>query len=165
MTPAQSRAARALLDWGQEQLASAAEVSSVTVRNFENEKAAPQRATLSAMRRALETAGVIFVEENGEGPGVRLAKSRRLVSGGANGYRYQGGVEFGMTDGAKVIRCQISDEALKDLDRIAPSDYVAAFERHRSTIEAVADALYRRRGTDQDGIVLVISSDIQAFRG
>jgi hypothetical protein len=29
-----------------------------------------------ALRRALEAAGGIFVEENGEGPGVRLRKER-----------------------------------------------------------------------------------------
>jgi hypothetical protein len=29
---------------------------------------------VEAVRRALESAGVIFVEENGEGPGVRLRK-------------------------------------------------------------------------------------------
>ena len=29
----------------------------------------------AAIRAALETAGVIFVEENGEGPGVRLRKA------------------------------------------------------------------------------------------
>lgn len=31
--------------------------------------------TVAAVRSALESAGVIFVEENGEGPGVRLRKS------------------------------------------------------------------------------------------
>jgi hypothetical protein len=30
-----------------------------------------------AVRRALETAGVIFVDENGEGPGVAFASLRR----------------------------------------------------------------------------------------
>ncbi|SEF05719.1 hypothetical protein SAMN05519104_8096 [Rhizobiales bacterium GAS188] len=34
----------------------------------------PQRANMAAIRRALEAAGVIFVEENGHGPGVRLKK-------------------------------------------------------------------------------------------
>jgi hypothetical protein len=29
------------------------------------------------VRAALESAGVIFVEENGEGPGVRLKKGER----------------------------------------------------------------------------------------
>jgi DNA-binding transcriptional regulator YiaG len=74
MTPAQCRAARGLLKWNQDELAAAAEVSEVTVRNFENERSSPQRATLAMMRQALEAAGVIFVEENGDGPGVRLRK-------------------------------------------------------------------------------------------
>ncbi len=70
MTPAQCRAARALLNWNQEKLAAAAQVSVNTVRNFETEKSAPQRSTLDVMRRALEAAGVEFT--NGGQPGVRL---------------------------------------------------------------------------------------------
>ncbi|MET4691245.1 hypothetical protein ABIA13_005753 [Sinorhizobium fredii] len=30
--------------------------------------------TMQAIRSALEAAGVIFIDENGEGPGVRLRK-------------------------------------------------------------------------------------------
>ncbi len=36
----------------------------------------PRNATLTVVRSALEAAGVIFVAENGEGPGVRLKKVR-----------------------------------------------------------------------------------------
>ena len=46
----------------------------MTIRKFENEQATPQRASLHVMRAALEAAGVIFIAENGEGPGVRLRK-------------------------------------------------------------------------------------------
>jgi hypothetical protein len=53
-------------------MASAARLSVVTVRNFENEKSTPQRATLDVMQRALEAAGVEFT--NGDKPGVRLNK-------------------------------------------------------------------------------------------
>ncbi len=74
MTPAQSRAARGLLKWNQDELAHEAAVSVVTVRNFENEKSAPQRATIEVMRRALEQAGVEFIAENGGGAGVRLRR-------------------------------------------------------------------------------------------
>ena len=49
-----------------------AEVSIVTIRNFELEKSTPQRSTLAAIQRALESAGVVFIPENGGGPGVRL---------------------------------------------------------------------------------------------
>ena len=74
MTPAQCRAARALIRWSQEDLAKAAEVGVVSVRQFENENTAPRRATLAVMQRALEEAGIVFIDENGEGPGVRLRK-------------------------------------------------------------------------------------------
>jgi transcriptional regulator with XRE-family HTH domain len=73
MTPSQCRAARGLLNWTQEEMASAARLSVVTVRNFENEKSMPQRATLDVIQRALEAAGVEFT--NGEQPGVRLTKA------------------------------------------------------------------------------------------
>jgi transcriptional regulator with XRE-family HTH domain len=77
MNSPQCRAARGLLAWTQDELARVAGVSIVTVRNFENEKTTPQRASLDVIRRALESAGVIFVEENGEGPGVRLRKAAK----------------------------------------------------------------------------------------
>lgn len=72
MTPAQSRAARALLKWNQDDLAREANVSVVTVRNFENEKSSPQRATIEVMRQRIEAAGVEFIAENGGGAGVRF---------------------------------------------------------------------------------------------
>lgn len=74
MTPAQCRAARALLDWSQKDLATAARVGVVTVRQFESAAATPRNATLDAMKRALEAAGVEFIPENGSGAGVRLKK-------------------------------------------------------------------------------------------
>jgi transcriptional regulator with XRE-family HTH domain len=70
MTPAQCRAARGLLDWTQDKLCEAAQVSGPTVRNYENGKISPHRATLAMIQRALEDAGVEFT--NGNAPGVRL---------------------------------------------------------------------------------------------
>lgn len=75
MNAAQCRAARGLLGWSQEELAERSQVSVTAIRNFERGATAPIRATLAAIRAALEAAGVIFVAENGEGPGVRLRKS------------------------------------------------------------------------------------------
>jgi transcriptional regulator with XRE-family HTH domain len=71
----QCRAARGLLKWNQEDLATAAEVAIVSIRQFEGEKTAPHRATLAAIQRAFEAAGVVFIPENGGGPGVRLRKT------------------------------------------------------------------------------------------
>ncbi len=72
LTAAQLRAGRALLDWPQQRLAEAAEVGISTVRDFEAGRRNPYPASMSAMRRAMEAAGVEFIPENGGGPGVRL---------------------------------------------------------------------------------------------
>ena len=77
MIPAQSRGARALLNWSQPELAEASGVSISTVRDFETGKRNPIGNNLAAMRAALEGAGVLFIEENGEGAGVRLKKAKR----------------------------------------------------------------------------------------
>ncbi|MER8838472.1 helix-turn-helix domain-containing protein [Mesorhizobium sp. M0913] len=76
LTPAQCRAARGLVDWSQAQLADAAKVATKTLADFERGKRTPYDRTLEDVRAALEAAGVIFVNENGEGPGVRLRKAR-----------------------------------------------------------------------------------------
>ncbi len=75
ITPPQCRAARALLDWSQQTLANTSKVGNATIRNFEAGRSAPQNATLDVLKRAFEAAGIIFIAENGEGPGVRLRKS------------------------------------------------------------------------------------------
>ena len=77
LSPAQCRAARALIGWSQDQLADASKVAKATIANFELGKRAPYDRTLNDLQAALEAAGVIFVDENGEGPGVRLRKSDR----------------------------------------------------------------------------------------
>lgn len=74
MEPRQCRAARALLGWSQEQLADAASVSVTTLRNYERGATVPVTNNLSALRVALETAGVEFIAENGGGAGLRMKK-------------------------------------------------------------------------------------------
>ena len=66
--------ARAALNWSTADLAKAADVGVNTVNRFEQGQDA-RISSMQAMRRSLETAGVIFVAENGEGPGVRLRKA------------------------------------------------------------------------------------------
>jgi transcriptional regulator with XRE-family HTH domain len=66
--------ARAALGLGVRELADAAMVSPSTVVRIEGGEELKPR-TIAAVRQALEAAGVIFIDENGEGPGVRLRKS------------------------------------------------------------------------------------------
>jgi ribosome-binding protein aMBF1 (putative translation factor) len=65
MTPEQSRAARAWLDWSQEELAAKASVSLSTVRDFEKGRREPISNNLAAMKAALESGGISFVEGGG----------------------------------------------------------------------------------------------------
>lgn len=76
MTPEQSRAARAWLDWSQEELAAKATVSLSTVRDFEKGRRVPIANNLGAMRAALETAGISFVDSDGAS-GISIAKRKR----------------------------------------------------------------------------------------
>jgi transcriptional regulator with XRE-family HTH domain len=80
MKPEQCRAARALLGWSQSQLCKAAKVARATLAEFEAGKRAPYQRTLDDIRNALEVGGVIFVAENGEGPGARLRKTTPRVN-------------------------------------------------------------------------------------
>ncbi|WP_245285378.1 helix-turn-helix domain-containing protein [Bradyrhizobium sp. WSM3983] len=76
MRPEQSRTGRALLNWSLDDLASASGIHRNTLSNFETGKFQGDPNTLLAVRRALESAGVLLVEENGEGAGVRLRRFR-----------------------------------------------------------------------------------------
>ncbi|WP_315785456.1 helix-turn-helix transcriptional regulator [Bradyrhizobium sp. SZCCHNPS1003] len=72
MTPDQSRAARGLLDWSQAELAARSNLSESTIRDFEKGRRIPSINNLAAVRRALEGAGVQFID--GDQPGVRLVR-------------------------------------------------------------------------------------------
>ncbi len=74
LSAGQVRAARGLIGWSQGRLSEASQVSTATIANFEAGKRIPIANNLAAIRTALETAGIIFIDENGEGPGVRLRK-------------------------------------------------------------------------------------------
>lgn len=71
----QLRAARALLDLSQAKVAALASVSVPTVKRAEGSgKLAASADAVAAIRAALEAAGVVFLPENGNGPGVALRK-------------------------------------------------------------------------------------------
>jgi len=78
ISAAQCRGARAMLGMTQQELAELSGVSPRAIADFEAENRKPINATLAALQRALESAGVEFT--NGGQPGVKLiekGKSRR----------------------------------------------------------------------------------------
>ena len=73
---AQIRAARSLIRWTAQDLARASRVSVATIRRAElmDRETSLTAANDLAIRRALEAAGVEFLDPNGGGPGVRLGE-------------------------------------------------------------------------------------------
>jgi hypothetical protein len=80
LTSAQIRAARALLRWSAEDLARQSALGVTTIRRAELTEEATSMTVSNdlAVRRAFETAGVEFIDENGGGAGVRLRKPSEL---------------------------------------------------------------------------------------
>jgi transcriptional regulator with XRE-family HTH domain len=77
ITPAQIRAARALIGWKQTDLAAASGVSEISIKNIERGVTDARGSTLAAIQNAFSGAGVVFLEPGDTrdgGPGVRLGK-------------------------------------------------------------------------------------------
>ena len=88
---AQMRAARALLRWSAADLVRESGVSLATIHRAESVDGvtAMTLANATAIRRALENAGVEFIEENGGGLGARLKQRLEFIdeNGGGPGVR------------------------------------------------------------------------------
>jgi len=80
ITPGQSKAARALLELTQGDLADAAKLGLSTIVDFEKRRRQVSAVAVLAIRDALAARGVEFIDENGGGAGVRLAKRRSKKS-------------------------------------------------------------------------------------
>jgi transcriptional regulator with XRE-family HTH domain len=76
ITGPQIRAARALLDMSAQELADLTKLSRATIQRAELESNQTTAANIERILEALEKRGVIFLEGNGEGPGVRVRKQR-----------------------------------------------------------------------------------------
>ena len=77
LTSGQLRASRAFLRWSAEDLARESNLGVTTIRRAELAEGETSMTVANdlAVRRALETAGVEFIDEDGGGPGVRLRKA------------------------------------------------------------------------------------------
>jgi ribosome-binding protein aMBF1 (putative translation factor) len=76
ITPAECKAARKLLGWSQDYVATKLLVGKQAIRKFESRERLPWTLGLDGLQRLFEAAGVEF-NNNGDGPGVKLkAKAR-----------------------------------------------------------------------------------------
>ena len=87
---AQCRAARALLEWTEAQLAAAAGVDLEVIKHLEARFRRPTQSAQRQIRKALEEGGVVFIAENGGGVGARLKFNRKEVRA-INRWEHEGG--------------------------------------------------------------------------
>ena len=118
LTGRQIAAGRVLAGLGQEDLARSAGISAPTLRRMEGSDGPASGMTnnVSAIRSALEAAGVIFVEENGEGPGVRLRKAKT-----SNEPIYADASRSAVLNhGVTTVNCHTLHEAVLEFGRLPP---------------------------------------------
>ncbi|MBV8845302.1 MAG: helix-turn-helix transcriptional regulator [Bryobacterales bacterium] len=72
ITGRQVRAARALAGWTQPDLATAAGISVIAVKNIERGISDPRQSTIAAIERAFRDKGVVFLDIDDGGEGVQL---------------------------------------------------------------------------------------------
>jgi DNA-binding XRE family transcriptional regulator len=65
ISPGQCRAARALLNWTQEDLANKVGVALKTVRDFENERRQSLKIVRTSIQQAFEQVGIEFFDDDG----------------------------------------------------------------------------------------------------
>ena len=87
---AQCRAARALLEWTEVQLAEAASVDIEVIKHLEARFRRPSTDDQRQIRKALEDGGIVFIAENGGGVGARLKFNRKEVRA-INRWEQEGG--------------------------------------------------------------------------
>jgi transcriptional regulator with XRE-family HTH domain len=78
VTSAQIRAARGLLNWTVRDLAGRSGVHRNTITRIETDSTNTGY-SIDAIQRALEASGVIFIDGDNEGPGVRLRNTPRAA--------------------------------------------------------------------------------------
>ncbi|CCD86689.1 conserved protein of unknown function [Bradyrhizobium sp. ORS 285] len=181
LTPAQARAARALLAWSQQDLATKANIATSTVADFERGRRTPVPQNAEAMRGAFERAGISF-PEGGVVRGPALPKLADLTKTGAP-IRYVNGTDLAQwaerRDGqasmptliAKLVRASSdaslhfpSDEAIQfagwdgTTQATTGSEYVPAgstgweIGTQREKIAGKADGDYTKRSKDSLGL-------------
>ncbi len=165
--PAQVRAARALLDWSQSELAEAANVGVTTVRDIESERRPTGTGAMRELRRAFTNAGVIFVSGASDGgPGVRLVSGRPHLIRQPT-FRRGWGLSFSVEWQGREITVLVSYEVIQWFGEFSgrqpESAYQKVFADHRGKIlDAAARALAAGR-IDPDEQVKLATEDFPGF--
>jgi Protein of unknown function (DUF1488) len=161
ITPAQMRAARALLGWSQAQLSRAARVGLSTVKDAEVGKRSPIASNTETIRRTLEHGGVKFLAANGDGPGVCLRGHRPEIIRRPFRIAHDETVAFLVRWRGQRVVVQLPTAVLEGLDGAPHDDFpacLASFRRNEQRIlEASARAIEAGRYASAGFVELAMS--------
>lgn len=163
MIAAQVRAARALLDWSQGELAENANVGLTTVRDIEGERRPPDTAAMRELRRVFENEGVVFVPGAPDGgPGVRFVAGRPHVIRPPVMTTFEG-MHFGVEWQGQEITVFVTYEVVQDLEnftgRQPDAAYQKLFKDHRGKILDAAVRAMQSGRIDRHGRVHLTAQD------
>lgn len=110
--PRQIRAARALLNWSQTNLAEASGIAVSSIKNIENSLTVARRDTIEEIKKALERAGVVFTS----GGGVQPHRPEVTVFHGTNGFReFLNLIYNDMLNGGEILISGVDERLIKDI--------------------------------------------------
>lgn len=136
ITADQCRAARSLLNWTQDQLATNAVVSRATITDFESNTRQPMKNNLRSIADSMFAAGVEFIpEEDGKGVGVRFRDRKLEYTSSVRIDRFNGRATMRMRYAGEDFLCAISLEAVDDYHR-------ANFQTDEEYNKAISDMLH-----------------------
>jgi len=110
ITSKQIKAARALLDWSQDDLAKAADISVATIRKLELGSISPRLETYERLKSAMENVGLEFIEPNG----VREKPEEVTIYEGHEGMRsfYDDVYAFASSKGGEIVTVCLDEDAV-----------------------------------------------------
>jgi transcriptional regulator with XRE-family HTH domain len=167
IVPAQIRAARALLEWSQEDLARAANVGVTTIRDLESGRRPTEASSTRDVQRALDNEDVVFLAgDSSGGPGVRFASGRPHVIRPPVMTIYDG-LFFGVEWEGKDITVSVSYEVIQDLGEFAGQQNEAAYQKlfvaHRGKILGAAARALAAGRIDRHSRVRLTAEDFPSL--
>lgn len=165
ISAAQCRAARAMINWSQDDLATNAQVARATIADFERRERDPVRNNLFSIISAFEARGVTFVEEGELGAGVRLTQPELEY---INSVRLRGGdVIIPMKFRGQRFSAVVPQEVIDDLDQenyTLDTDRVKAVEFHFPKYLCIAERIVRRSNHVLYDQLILTSDEMEAYR-
>ena len=165
ISAAQCRAARAMLNWSQDELATNAQVSRATIADFERQGREPIRNNIFSIVSAFEASGIEFIQDGDLGSGVRFATPRLEY---VNSVRAAGGdVIIPMRYMGTKFTAIIARETIEDLDQTRyPSgdERVKAVERNFPIYLRATERIIQRMGRNLGDKLTVTSDEVVAYR-